>query len=451
VVQQASTLFYLDYGLFLLSGIGVCLFNTFYFGFPLSSGLKIVAGFAALGLIPAFDLSLEWECTLLRRVSTAEKDGGLHRAYSPQTRKIAVLAASTVIFLTFSLLLILSNDIVRFMGRGAGNGLMPGLLRSVIWEVVFVMTTFLVFTLLAVFSYARNLKLLFANQTSVLQLVGQDRLETKVPVVTRDEFAMIAEHTNIMIDRLRERERMSKGLGLASQIQAKLLPKASPLLPGVQVHGASFYCDETGGDFYDFFVREGSDGSELVALVGDGTGHGVGSALLMTSARAYLKAHLLHLDNLEEVMNATNAVICRDVAGSGNFITVFLFAYNPVTRRGRWVSGGHNPGIFCAFRQSEQLELSGRDIPLGVDAGWRYSVETHVFPPGLLLLGTDGIWEAMDKNKVMFGKDRLYKVMAEHLHAGPQQITTEIFKKIDEFTGAAPVDDDRTAVIARLL
>ena len=451
MAQQATTLFYLDYGLFLLSGIGVCLFNTLYFGFPLSSGLKIVAGFAALGLIPAFDLSLAWECTLIRRASTHVKEGGMHRAYSPQTGKIAVLVGSAVIFLTFSLLLILSNDIVRFIGRGASAALMPELLHSVVWEVVFLMTTFLAFTLLAVFSYARNLKLLFSTQTSVLELVGRDRLDTKVPVVTRDEFAMIAEHTNTMIDRLRERERMSKGLGLASQIQVKLLPKASPLLPGVQVHGASFYCDETGGDFYDFFVREGRDGSELVIMVGDGTGHGVGSALLMTSARAYLKAHLLHLDNLEEVMNATNAVICRDVAGSGNFITVFLFAYNPVTRRGRWVSAGHNPGIFCAFHQSEQLELSGRDIPLGVDAGWRYSVETRVFSPGLLLLGTDGIWEAMDKSKVMFGKDRLYKVMKEHLHAGPQQITTEIFKKIDEFTRAAPVEDDRTAVIARLV
>lgn len=333
VQSQSTRLFFLDYGLFVLSGIGVGLFNNLVLGFPFSSGFKIFVGFVTLGLIPALDLSLDWECRIIRRVSGGGQDSVVNQAYYPQTRKFALLACGTIVFLTFSLLLILSSDVLWLMGQNPDQESLSDLLRTIVWEVIFVMGTFLGLTLVAVISYARNLRLLFANQTSVLELVSQGHLQTKVPVVTNDEFAVIAGYTNVMIDRLVERERMSRGLGLASQIQTNLLPKASPLLPGVQVFGASLFCDETGGDFYDFLVRDGKDGPELLVIVGDGSGHGIGSALLMTSVRAYIKAHLRHIEDLAEAITATNAMICRDVAGSGNFITMFLLSFTPSTRR----------------------------------------------------------------------------------------------------------------------
>ncbi len=435
----------------MISGLGVGIFNTLTFGFPfVSSGLKIVVGFASIGLIPALDLSLEWEYRIIRKAQGVRPESVVSGLYYPQTRKFALLASSTIIFLTLALLLILSRDIFWLIGQNSNTGALIQILHAMIWEVIFVMGTFLGLTLVVVFSYARNLRLLFANQTSVLELVSQGYLGTKVPVVTNDEFAIIAGHTNVMIDRLLERERMSRGLGLASQIQANLLPKTSPLLPGVQVFGSSLFCDETGGDFYDFWVRETEAGPELVMMVGDVTGHGVGSALLMTSVRAYMKAHLHHVADLTEVMDATNAMICRDVAGSGNFITAFLFSYNPLTRRAKWVSAGHNPAVFQAFGGNEPRELLGQDIPLGVDARWEYNLFFDQLAPGIVLLGTDGIWEAMNVDNAMFGKDRLYQVLEKSLHSSPQQITSRIFEKIEEFTGAAEVEDDRTVVIARL-
>jgi phosphoserine phosphatase RsbU/P len=447
---QSTRLFFLDYGLLVFAGLGVGLFNTLAFGFPISSGLKIALGFVMIGLIPALDLSLEWEYRIIRQVGGNGQDTVIHQSYFPQTRKFALLACSTIIFLTFILLLILSRDIFWLMAQNPSSALFPELLRTMVREVIFVMGSFLGLTMVAVLSYARNLRWLFANQTSVLELVSQGQLGTKVPIVTNDEFAIIAEHTNVMIDHLVEKEQMTHGLGLASQIQAKLLPKASPLLPGVQVFGTSLFCDETGGDFYDFMVREGEDGPELTMIVADVTGHGVGSALLMTSVRAYLKAHLLHVADLAAVMNATNIMMCRDVAGSGNFISVFLLSYSPSTRRARWVCAGHNPAVFQAFTPGEPRELQGRDIPLGVDARWNYSLSADTLQPGILLLGTDGIWEAMNGDKAMFGKERLNQVLEENRHFSPQQVTVRIFEKIAEFTGSAQVDDDRTVVIARL-
>lgn len=456
IQNQSTRIFFLDYALFLVAGLGVGIHHDLVFGFPFfSSGWKIVVGFASIGLIPALDLSLEWEYRIIRQAVNIDQESVvsgnvISGSYYPQTRKFAFMASGTIIFLTFVLLLIISDDIFQSGGGDLDDGAFSPMIHAMLREVLFVMGTFLGLTLTAVFSYARNLRLLFANQTSVLELVSRGHLETKVPVVTNDEFAIIAGHTNVMIDRLLERERMSRGLGLASQIQANLLPKASPLLPGVKVFGSSLYCDETGGDFYDFLVREAEDGPELVMLVGDVTGHGVGSALLMTSVRAYMKAHLHHVAGLAEVMDAVNAMICRDVALSGNFITAFLLSYNPSTRRTRWVSAGHNPAVFLAFDRSQPRELQGQDIPLGVDARWKYNLLSDQLEPGILLLGTDGIWDAMNVENVMFGKDRLHQMLEECLHSSPQQIASQIFAKIKEFTNAAEVEDDRTVVIARL-
>ncbi len=448
IPHQSTSLLFLDYALFVGSGLGVGLFNSLVFDFPLFSGLKVVIGFAAVGLIPAFDLSLDWEHRIIRQANGLDPKKHTPQAYYPQTRKFAFLASGIIIFVTFVLLLLLWRDILWLKAQNQNSVSLADLLHSILWEVLFVMGTFLGLILILVFSYARNLKLLFGKQTAVLELVSQGLLETKVPVITHDEFAIIAEHTNVMIDRLLERDRMSRGLELARQIQTNLLPRSSPLLAGVQVFGSSLFCDETGGDFYDFTVRDGNHGPELVIMVGDVSGHGVGSALLMTSVRAYLKAHLLNRVDLSDVMKYTNELICRDVAGSGLFVTVFLFSYSPSERRAQWVSAGHDPAIFHAYGRTEGVELQGKNIPLGVTPQWDYVVSTDRLEPGVLLLGTDGIWEAMNDDHAMFGKKRLSQLLHESLHENPQEITTRIFAEVEIFTGTTRIEDDRTVVIA---
>ncbi len=450
IPRQSTRLFFLDYALFVGSGIGVGLFNSLAFNFPLFSGLEIVTGFAATGLIPAFDLSLDWEHHNIRHATGRGPEVFTPQTYYPQTRKFAFLASGIIIFVTFVLLLLLWRDILWLKAQSLNPVSLADLLRSVLREVLFVMGTFLGLILICVFSYARNLKLLFSNQTNVLEMVSQGSLEVKVPVVTNDEFAIIALHTNVMIDRLVERERMSRGLELARQIQINLLPRSSPLLFGVQVFGSSHFCDETGGDFYDFMVRDGENGTELVIMVGDVSGHGVGSALIMTSVRAYLKAHLLNKVDLAEVMKCTNALIYSDAAGSGLFITVFLFSYSPFQRKAQWVSAGHDPAVYHPFSLNEGVELQGKDIPLGVAPHWNYVVMSDRLDPGVLLLGTDGIWEAMNSNETMFGKKRLRGVLHENLHKSPQEITSQIFAEVEAFTGTQHIEDDCTVVIARL-
>jgi phosphoserine phosphatase RsbU/P len=447
--QQSTRLFLLDYALFTGTGIAVGLFNFLALGVSVVSGIEIAIGFATAGLIPALDLSLEWEYRLIRQAKITSPDHNLRQSFVPQTRKFALMACGIIIFVTIVLVLLVWRDIAWLMDQSPSDTSLPWLLRAIILDVLYVMGILLGLTVILVFSYARNLKLLFSNQTAVLELVSRGHFETKVPVATNDEFALIAEHTNTMIDHLVERERMSKGLELARQIQANLLPRSSPLLPGVQVFGASVFSEETGGDFYDFTARGEQGDTELLLLIGDVTGHGVGSALLMASIRAYIKAHLHQIVDLAEIMNRTNILLCEDTAGSGYFATVFLLAYAPHTRQARWVSAGHDPAVFLEDTRNTPKELTGHDIPLGVDPRWSYTVFSEQLKPGIVFLGTDGLWETTSTNTTMFGKQRLLQVLLAQQQEIPEKIVSTILAEVEHFSAQGRAEDDRTAVVAR--
>lgn len=448
--RQSSRLLVIDFAVLVGTGLGVGVYHNLVWGFPVTSGLEITVGFATIGLFAALDLSLEWEYRIIRPLRFPRHDTSVPDTFFPQTRRFAFLASGIIVFVTIVLLLLLARDIAWLKAQDQTVLGLSVLLRSVVMEVLFVMGILLTLTMILVFSYARNLKILFRNQTTVLERVSQGLLDTKVPVVTNDEFAVIAGHTNTMIDRLVDRERMATGLELAREIQSSLLPASSPYLPGVRIFGSSLYCDETGGDFYDFTVREGRDGPQLVVMIGDVTGHGVGSALIMTSVRSYLNAHLQHSCDLAEVMTRTNRLISRDVAGSGHFVTAFLLSFCPRTREATWVGAGHEPAIFQPLDGQGHLTLAGHDIPLGVDPNWSYSAFSERLGSGVLLLGTDGVWEAVDSGLAMFGKERTLAVLRENVQASPQDIATRILAEVEAFTGSARVEDDRTVVIARL-
>jgi sigma-B regulation protein RsbU (phosphoserine phosphatase) len=450
VQRQSTRLLFLDFSLFVAAGVGVGVYQYLVWGIPVFSGLEIVIGFATIGLFSALDLSLAWEHRIIAHADMAGEDRPGPESFFPQTRRFAYLSTGIIVFVTLVLLALFLRDISWFRGQEKEAQDLAELLWSVVWEVIFVMGILLAMTLVLIFSYARNLKLLFQNQTSVLEMVSRGRLDTKVPVVTNDEFAVIAGHTNVMIDRLVERERMVHGLELARQIQTNLLPTSSPYLPGLQLSGSSVFCEETGGDFYDFMVRDGACGPELVAIIGDVTGHGVGAALLMASIRAYMKALIQQSLGLAEVMARTNTLIHGDVGGSGNFVTAFVLSYCPDTRLASWVGAGHDPAWFLSLDGTSCRKLAGLDIPLGVSPGWNYTEFSEKLESGVLVMGTDGVWEAGIEKEEMFGKERLLKVVKRNLQAPPQELAARILDAVEEFTGKARIEDDRTVVIARL-
>lgn len=191
---------------FLVMGLGVALFDALYYDFPFfDSGVAaVLVGALLVGIFAAIDLSLEAERRLILSLTQRGRSLRRGRRFLPLTRKFAVLTTLLVLAMTTVALMVISHDLTDSMSF---SGVMEeGRARAVLmFEMGFVMLTFLVIVLDLIFAYSRNLRLLFENEIRVLEAVDHGLMTRHVPVATNDEFGIIADYTNRMIESLRTR------------------------------------------------------------------------------------------------------------------------------------------------------------------------------------------------------------------------------------------------------
>jgi len=264
----------------------------------------------------------------------------------------------------------------------------------------------------------------------------------------KDERDQVITAFNEIVPKLEEHLRMSKALGLAQEIQQSLLPRDDPKLQGFDIAGSSVYCDETGGDYYDFI---NIDQNRLAVVVGDVSGHGVSSALLMTTARALIMLRASMPGQAARVINDVNKHICLDTYQTSNFMTFFYCELTPTEQKVCWVRAGHDPAIVYDPDTDEFDELKGHGVALGLD----YNVEYDEFhralaPCQIVLIGTDGIWEMHNEAGEMFGKDRLKEIIRTNNSASARGILTAITDALNRFRGSRQPEDDVTMIVIKV-
>lgn len=278
-------------------------------------------------------------------------------------------------------------------------------------------------------------------------------LDTRAPVYGRDEVGDVAEAFNTMVPQLRENIAVRQSMAIASEVQQKLLPSAPPAVDGLDIAGRSLYSDETGGDYFDYLkLPQAGFGPRLGVAVGDVTGHGIPSALTMTTVRALLRAKAHESSSLSAVMNDVNVHLSEDSTG-GRFVTLIYMVLEPRTRNVKWVSAGHDPVIVYEPVQEKFTELSGQDIPLGVDGHWHYRVgqRDEWCDGAIMVIGTDGVWEARNPKGAMFGKDQLCEVIKRHAHRSAESICEAVYQALDAFREDASFRDDVTLVVIKFV
>ena len=206
----------------------------------------------------------------------------------------------------------------------------------------------------------------------VLELAGaadrlaQGDLDARAEVGSRDEFGSLARSFNDMVPKLRDRMRLRDALDLAMEVQQSLLPSGPPTVRGFDIAGRSIYCDETGGDYYDYLVLHEVEDGALGVVIGDVTGHGIAAALLMTTARALLRLRFRQAGSLAEQIADINRELASG-ADHGRFMTL---CYMLVERDAlRWVSAGHDPPILYDPASGAFEELEGGGDPARHRAG----------------------------------------------------------------------------------
>ncbi len=243
-----------------------------------------------------------------------------------------------------------------------------------------------------------------------------------------------------------------KALQLAGEVQKSLLPHQKPRVTGLDVAGRNISCDEIGGDYYDFLWRREANTGPFSIVVGDISGHGVESALLMTTARAFLRMRFSQPGTLSDVITAMNMHLTRDVLESGRFMTLFCVTIDPAMRQLTWVRAGHDPAIFYDPAKDHFEELKGEGVALGVlgEISYKENEKSNLTNGQILAIGTDGVWEATNIDNEMFGKERLRAIIRENRLAPAGDILNKVYDSVNEFTRGHPPEDDRTLVIIKI-
>jgi sigma-B regulation protein RsbU (phosphoserine phosphatase) len=243
-----------------------------------------------------------------------------------------------------------------------------------------------------------------------------------------------------------------KALILASEVQKSLLPQEKPVVSGLDIAGRNVSCDEIGGDYFDFLWRQNSPKDAFSIVVGDISGHGVDSALLMTTARAFLRMRASQPGTISEIISEMNSHLANDVLDSGKFMTLFYLAIDPEQRNLSWVRAGHDPALVYTPDINEFEELDGSGIALGVISDFEYiaNQKKGLKNGQIIAIGTDGIWEAFNTEGQMFGKKRLRDIIRKHAEASADEILGEVYAGLNSYMSGTKSEDDITLVIIKV-
>lgn len=240
---------------------------------------------------------------------------------------------------------------------------------------------------------------------------------------------------------LRDRERIEQELRIARTIQNALLPKSEPDLPGYDL--ATYYqpAREVGGDFYDFLPME--DG-KLGLVVGDVTDKGVPAAMVMATTRTLIRASAGRLNSPGEVLGRVNEVLVPDIPPN-MFVTCLYAILDPVTGRMVYANAGHD--LPYRKRPSGAEELRATGMPLGLMPGMFYEEKEVTLDAGdMVLFYSDGLVEAHDPERQMFGFPRLQGLVGAHRER-ESSLVDFLIRELERFTGKAwEQEDDITLV-----
>ncbi len=262
----------------------------------------------------------------------------------------------------------------------------------------------------------------------------------------KSELALTRAQSEILERKAREVERE---LEIARQIQSKLFPKTLPQPGGATLAAECLPAREMGGDFYDVVVL--SNPHKLAVVVGDASGKSIPGALLMAVARSVVRAEANEHHSPAEVLRATNRRINGDVP-KYSFVAL-CYAAIDLSQHSMSLA---NAGQLAPLRRRadgciEYLNATGPTLPLGIASDTNYmSTDIALYPGDLLVFYTDGVVEAQNQQRGMFGFEQLEHLLSTHGHLPPQQFIRHVTEEVMSFTGPVPQHDDITLVALRI-
>jgi serine phosphatase RsbU (regulator of sigma subunit) len=289
------------------------------------------------------------------------------------------------------------------------------------------------------------------------EAVGQGDLDNKVDIRSRDELGQLAATFNQMTAHLKQaqadliiKERLQHEMEMAREIQAILIPKAAPVLPGYSLGMLYLGCEEVSGDYLDFIdVGAGAWGM----VVADVSGKGVPGGLVMAQFRSTLRSLALGVRSPGKVLAQTQEKLHGDMRPD-MFVTVSYLVLEAAKHSLTITRAGHPAALFYhhATRRCELLAPSG--VALGIAEppifeAFLTEKQLRLEHGDLLLMYTDGVDESCNSYQELFGNRRLVECLEREAGLSADRIIERIRQTIDEFIQGAPQHDDMTMIILK--
>ena len=299
---------------------------------------------------------------------------------------------------------------------------------------------------------------------AVVPLIAEGRsvgvlvVNSRVPRLLNEEemrlLRLMANQAAIAIEKARlhqeelKMQRMERDLEVGKQIQLSMLPDACPTVPGWECAAIYKAARVVGGDFYDFFPLA-SDPGQLGMLIADVAGKGVPAALFMARGCTTIRTTALVGNGPGTALTQANSLIFRD-RQSQLFLTALYAVLDTGNGRLVYANAGHNPPLWLRAATGDMQTLRAPGIVLGIFADIELEErEIQVAPGDLLVFYTDGVTEAMNASRDLFGEERLQAAVAANAGASAQEVLDAILDAVREFTGDVEQSDDITLFVVR--
>ena len=310
-------------------------------------------------------------------------------------------------------------------------------------------TLFLVCIAAVIFSHSLSKNI--HKLVDCVRQIGTGDFSIRIPDVGHDEIGELGTALNEMIPALEENVHLKSSLQLASEVQRNLFPKETPQPFSYDIAGASYYCAETGGDYFDFLSCVPGSASRIHMAVGDVVGHGVPAALLMATARAYLRSCSKFDFSLAQITYEANELVVCDTYGTGQFMTLFLASLDTLSGAFTWTRAGHDAAI--VYRDNKgccEYLLGDGATALGVVSKTYYKENSTTLESGdILLIATDGVWECMSPQGDMFGKQRIEKIIYENRNLSSSELIEKLYSEALKFSEQSSLEDDFTCIMIK--
>ncbi len=265
------------------------------------------------------------------------------------------------------------------------------------------------------------------------------------------QLASIAIENAIYHQQAVEQEKLLEQIRIAGDIQRGLLPQESPAIEGLDISGISIPAVNVGGDFFDYI---NTPEKHLCVVIGDVAGKGIPAALLMAMTRSMVRSSLQqadnNVDNLPKMVQSVNNSLSRENL-NGKFVTALLYIIDLKEMKIHFLSAGHTPLYIFRPRENRFQAFNEGGLPFGILEGEQYHNAVMEIEPGdILVVYTDGITEAQDKNGQLFGYQRLQDVIRIYANQDAQTIRNAIIDAVENFAQGMAQFDDLTLVVAKI-